>query len=281
MVTHPKTLIITGATGGLGTEICKQALVLGFEVIAVGRSKEKLSGLMGLLRNLGLEKSLSLELCDFTNLDEVVLLCKRLEKAKVSGILNIAGVRLRESYLTINGHEVHIQVNLVVPYILNRFFSSRNTDIKIANFGSSAGFRSTCRDSNDLFVINKFKKFNGPYARSKLGLAIVSRRSTGFYPKARVLTFDPGSIRTQMTTSDSFPKIFRLVAFLIFKSPKKYAQKFMYFYVNRFESIDSGSYLKKFKEKEIPEYFNQIDPAQIEDKLEHILNKAFEAYGHE
>lgn len=275
MANHPKILIITGATGGLGAEVCKQALISGFEVIAVGRSREKLSDLLQSLEDLGLGESLSLEYCDFANLDDILFLCRRLEKVKIFGILNIAGARLKESYLTINGYEVHLQVNLIVPFILNSFFSSRNPDIKIANFGSSAGFRSTFQHSNELFTINKFKKFDGQYARSKLALALVSRKTAELYPKARLLTFDPGNLRTQMTIGDSFPRVFRLVAFLIFRPPKIYAKKFMHFYITGFEEVASGSYLKKFKEKKIPTYFDQINDEQIIDTLKCILNRVF------
>ena len=275
MPLEPQVLIITGVTGGLGGEICKQALISGYQVIAVGRSSVKLSELMKSLDVQGLGKFLFLECCDFTNLDEIAFLCRRLEKVKVSGILNIAGVRLGESNLTVNGYEVHLQINLIAPFILNKFFSLRNPQIKIANFGSSAGLRSTCRNSNEFFAIEKFKSFDGPYARSKLGLAIVSRKSAELYPKAKSLTFDPGNIRTQMTTGDSFPRIFRLVAFLAFKSPKNYARKFMNFYVARFEEVPSGSYLRKFKKKKLPGYFDQIDDGQIVNKLEDIHSRLF------
>ena len=48
-----KTIVVTGATGGIGRVIVKRFLMEGCKVIIIGRSKEKLNGLQENLLDIG------------------------------------------------------------------------------------------------------------------------------------------------------------------------------------------------------------------------------------
>jgi NAD(P)-dependent dehydrogenase (short-subunit alcohol dehydrogenase family) len=70
-MTHPfnlsgKKIAVTGATSPIGESICRQIVLMGGEVIAIGRNQEKLNQLF---QNLGEPSGLSLVLHDFSNQD--------------------------------------------------------------------------------------------------------------------------------------------------------------------------------------------------------------------
>lgn len=68
-MTHPfqlkeKKIAVTGATSPIGEAICRQILLMGGEVIAIGRNEEKLNQL---IQNLGEPDALSIVVHDFFN----------------------------------------------------------------------------------------------------------------------------------------------------------------------------------------------------------------------
>lgn len=90
-------IVVTGAAGGIGMELCRAILDLGGKVGAVVRSKEKRERL---LRELAApEGQLVCELADLTVEDEVKAAMDRLYTrfGKLDGLVNAAGMNIIES----------------------------------------------------------------------------------------------------------------------------------------------------------------------------------------
>jgi len=89
-----KTVMITGATSGIGKETARLFLEEGFRVLAVGRSPDKLQNLEKEFS--AYEDRLLLKRCEVSKLDEIHALFKDLEPVDI--LINNAGIYSQNSW---------------------------------------------------------------------------------------------------------------------------------------------------------------------------------------
>lgn len=80
-----KTLLITGATSGIGKASVKKIIEHGGKVIITGRNQEKLDQMKN-NHPLAIKEAI---ICDFLNLDEIKNLAKKVDK--VNGVVHCIG----------------------------------------------------------------------------------------------------------------------------------------------------------------------------------------------
>jgi len=124
MTLEGKTVLITGASDGLGKQVALKAARAGATVLVHGRHREKTEAALEEVKRAG-SKDAELYLADLASLDEV----RRLA-AEVSGrhqrldvLLNNAGIALfggEPRQLTPDGWELHFQVNYLSHFLLTR-----------------------------------------------------------------------------------------------------------------------------------------------------------------
>ncbi len=138
-----KTILITGATDGIGLETAKMLAQEGHNLLLHGRNKNKLeetkNHLLGINRNLKIE----LYLADFSNLKEVHAMADALlqKKIKLDVLINNAGVFTVPSNqkITQDNLDIRFEVNTIAPYILTKkLLPSMNQEGRIINLGSAA-----------------------------------------------------------------------------------------------------------------------------------------------
>ena len=107
--------LITGATSGLGLEFAKHLNKEGHELILVGRNKKKLEQ----IKDLG-----STICCDLSKEQEVLNLCKKLDKEEIDMIINNAGIGVyglfKDSKL--EDELEMINTNIISLHILTKYF---------------------------------------------------------------------------------------------------------------------------------------------------------------
>jgi short-subunit dehydrogenase len=137
-----RTIVITGATGGMGKEIVGVLDAEGANLILVARSEDELQTLHKSLKN---EKS-SFYSCDLTNQKAVEELGKTLsEKFSVIDVLiNAAGIGTYKPIedLTLDDWNNSININLTSPFILTKVIVEnlkRSEEAVVLNMGSGNG----------------------------------------------------------------------------------------------------------------------------------------------
>lgn len=110
-----KTIIITGASDGIGREAARQLHAQGHSVVVVGRSRQKTQAVAQAL-------GAPYELADFSRLSEVRALGLRLREAYPSiGVLcHNAGGLFRRRQKTEDGFEITFQVNHLAGFLLTQ-----------------------------------------------------------------------------------------------------------------------------------------------------------------
>jgi NAD(P)-dependent dehydrogenase (short-subunit alcohol dehydrogenase family) len=115
------TLLITGATDGLGRALAARAHDDGWTVLAHGRSDEKLAALAGELPSVRTFRA------DFASLAEVAALAEEVEAAtdRLDVLVSNAGIGFTdpgggERVESADGHELRFAVNYLAAYSLTR-----------------------------------------------------------------------------------------------------------------------------------------------------------------
>lgn len=117
-----KTLLITGATDGIGLETVKLIAPLGHKLLLHGRSAEKLAVVthtLATVKGVGEIRTYQADLSDLSQVREVAETVKS-DVHSIDVLINNAGVFKMANPLTKDGFDARFIVNVVAPYLLTR-----------------------------------------------------------------------------------------------------------------------------------------------------------------
>lgn len=114
-----KTIVVTGATAGVGLATAKGVAQLGARVILVGRNGEKGKAAASHIQQVSGNTAVTFQQADLTLMHEVAQLAERLKNSlsRLDGLVLSAGVALTQHHQTIEGLESSLAVNY-----LHRFY---------------------------------------------------------------------------------------------------------------------------------------------------------------
>ena len=167
-----KTILITGATDGIGLETAKLLLEIGHHILLHGRNSEKLAKVTEELSNSGKVESY---LADLSDMNDVVSLASEIkEKHKhLDVLINNAGVLKVPDPITKEGLDLRFVVNTIAPYLLTKkLLPLFNNNGRVINISSAAQARV---DLNALAGVNMRLDTMNAYAQSKLAITMWSR----------------------------------------------------------------------------------------------------------
>ncbi|WP_206446624.1 SDR family NAD(P)-dependent oxidoreductase [Agrococcus sp. KRD186] len=202
-----RTIVLTGASDGIGAAAARQLARQGHRLLLVGRSPEKTAAVAD---ELGAERFVA----DYASLDEVARLADELRGAadRVDVLANNAGGLLGPRTVTADGNELTLQVNHLAPFLLTQLLlpQLRSGEGIVVNTASSAARLLARFDIDDLDAKRSYSP-NRAYGNAKLANILHARGllarfgDTGIRPVA----FDPGNVRTSFATGST--SILRLV----------------------------------------------------------------------
>jgi NAD(P)-dependent dehydrogenase (short-subunit alcohol dehydrogenase family) len=150
---HPMaTILITGATDGLGRALAADLAARGADVLVHGRDRGRLDAVA---RESG---AAGAHLADFAVLDDVRRLADEVRGVDV--LVNNAGVILPERRLSADGHELTFQVNHLAGFLLTTLLEPPRT-VSVASIGQRAP------DFSDLMFERGYEPY-AAYSQSKL-----------------------------------------------------------------------------------------------------------------
>ena len=193
-----KKVLITGATGGIGSYIVKKFDELGAKIVASGTNEDKLKNLQNKFSNIHSEK---FKLDDHDKIEDFINLVEH----KLGGLdilINNAGITLDNLSIRLseeNWKKV-IDINLTSTFLMcksavKKMLKQKNG--KIVNITSIVGHTGNLGQAN--------------YAASKAGIIAFSKSLEIEYAKKNINIncVSPGFIKTEMTDkiNDDFKKI--------------------------------------------------------------------------
>jgi NAD(P)-dependent dehydrogenase (short-subunit alcohol dehydrogenase family) len=114
------TVLVTGATDGLGKRVAQELAAKGATVLLHGRSPERLAATLEELTKATGSEKLGSYLADLSSLGEVRSLAERIlsEHDRLEVLVNNAGVIAREREESGDGHELTFAVNYLSHFLL-------------------------------------------------------------------------------------------------------------------------------------------------------------------
>ena len=194
-----KTILITGATDGIGLLTATNLAAEGHTVLLHGRNAAKLK--MAKSQVGGTTETYS---ADLTAMSEVRAMAAAILQAhtQLDVIINNAGVLKLGNPMTADGYDARFMVNTFAPYVLTRaLLPIMPKDGRIVNLSSAA------QAPIDLDAMHGRKPLDdmSAYAQSKLAITIWSREMAKELPGGPVVVaVNPGSLLASKMVKEGF-----------------------------------------------------------------------------
>jgi NAD(P)-dependent dehydrogenase (short-subunit alcohol dehydrogenase family) len=195
-----RTIVITGASDGIGAAAARKLAETGERVVVVGRSPEKTAAVAA-------ELGADYFLCDFAELAQVRQLATALRDKyeRIDVLVNNAGGIMAGHELTSDGHEKTFQVNHLAPFLLTTelmdvLAASRATVINTSSAANGFG-------RLDLADLNSTRKYstNRAYGTAKLANILFTSELQNRYGAAGIsaAAFHPGVVATNFAAEST------------------------------------------------------------------------------
>jgi NAD(P)-dependent dehydrogenase (short-subunit alcohol dehydrogenase family) len=173
-----KTIVITGASDGIGLEAASQLALQGHHLVMVGRTPAKLGAAAARVRAESPDVPVETYLCDFASLADVRGLAHELGTAypRIDVLVNNAGTVFDRRTVTEDGIEATFQVNHLAGFLLTELLLDRLRAAAPSRIvtTSSIGHHAGTMDFDDLGFERGYRTLRA-YSRSKLANVLYTR----------------------------------------------------------------------------------------------------------
>jgi NAD(P)-dependent dehydrogenase (short-subunit alcohol dehydrogenase family) len=211
-----RTVVITGASDGIGAAAARRLHQRGDNVVVIGRAQSKTAALAA-------ELDADYFVADFADLSQVRALVQKLSSQypRIDVLLNNAGVMAGKNQLTPDGYEHTYQVNYLSPFLLTTqlmdlLVESRASVVNTTSSSHRLVFRATVDDLENPVR----RRPSTAYALSKLAIVTFTRELHRRYHTGglSVAAVHPGYVKSNFGPASGS----RLLAFSAKYSPTKF-----------------------------------------------------------
>lgn len=199
-----KTILITGATDGIGKQTALELARLGHRILIHGRDREKGVRTMDEINRDSCNENLALYLADFADFDAVKHMAQEImrEQDQLDVLVNNAGTLSKQRVLNKDGCELTFAVNHLAPFLLTNLLLDlikSSAPARIVNV--SSGAHRSVQDV-DFDNLQGEKSYNGydAYSLSKLANILFTNELVGRLDGSGVSanSLHPGVIDTKL-----------------------------------------------------------------------------------
>jgi retinol dehydrogenase-14 len=252
-----KTIVITGASDGIGLESASQLATEGHHLVLVGRNPGKLAAAVKRVQHESPTTQVESFVCDFAVLADVRKLAQDLLAAypRIDVLVNNAGTVYDKRSLTVDGYESTFAVNHLAPFLLTEMLLDRiiaSGSARIVTTASVGHYRGTM-DFDDLGFERGYQIMRA-YSRSKLANVLYTRSLTTRLAGSGVTAncLHPGAVATNIWDgAPAFTKPILAVAKRLFMvTPAQGGATLTYLATSAEVEGRSGGYYEKNRIKE-------------------------------
>jgi len=198
-----KTILLTGATDGIGLEAAKLFVQAGHTLLIHGRSLEKLASVQQLLSEYSSESVIEVFNADLSSLSEVAQLASKISEkyAKIDVLINNAGVLKTANPINDQGLDNRFVVNTIAPYLLTiGLLGLLGSTARVINLSSAA------QASVDLSALEGERVLDDmqAYAQSKLALTMWTKQLAKTVGMPVMIALNPSSLLASKMVKEHF-----------------------------------------------------------------------------
>jgi daunorubicin C-13 ketoreductase len=215
-----RTIVVTGASSGVGLAAAEQFAALGDQVVVVGRNPERLAAAVTRVRAAGDGREPGRFRADFESLAEVRALADYLldAYARIDVLANNAGGMFGSYRRTVDGYEANIQSGHLAPFLLTNLLRERLRGGRVVDTASRA-HRGGRPDPDDFAgsaaTFNTWRAYGATKTANILFAAEAARR----WPDITSVSFHPGVVRSNFGDGAVFRFFYKYTPGLV--SPEK------------------------------------------------------------
>jgi NAD(P)-dependent dehydrogenase (short-subunit alcohol dehydrogenase family) len=163
------TILVTGATDGLGKRVARELAGKGATVLLHGRTSERLEAALEHIRKETGSERLGSYLADLSSLAQVRALAERIlsDQIRLDVLINNAGVIVRERKESEDGFELTFAVNYLAHFLLTSLLSPLLRDSAPARIVNVASAGQSPVDFDDVMLERRYDGMRA-YTQSKL-----------------------------------------------------------------------------------------------------------------
>lgn len=257
-------IIVTGGHSGIGLELTKKNLEQGHTVGLIVRSEARKQDAQNLFTG---ENAPQIFIADLSKRHEIEHVVVEIAKSwnKVDGLFNNAGVLLDKLLFSEYGNELQLEINAISPYLFAKALKPLMDNAVapfIVNTATSGLERKNSIDIPAFKKPEKFTKLFGSYLDSKLMLVLLMNYLSRQWEDIRIVSVDPGAIKTKMTAGEGMPFWLKPIRNMFFKSPEEGAQN-LYDAAFDDQIKGSGGYFSNGRIKRMNVKINEAEVNQL------------------
>ena len=199
----PRTIVITGASDGIGAAAARQLQAAGERVVVVGRDPDK-------TRSVADGIGAPWHVADFADLAQVRDLAAALSESypRIDVLANNAGGIFAERRLTDDGFEITFQVNHLAAFLLTNLLMDRLVadGAAVIQTSSLAARRFARFDIDDLQGERRYSA-GSAYGNAKLANILFTKELNRTYGREglNAVAFHPGAVATSFAAASEGP----------------------------------------------------------------------------
>lgn len=200
-----KTILVTGATDGIGLATASDLVSRGHHVLVHGRNRTKLDGVVQDLSIRPEDGRVTAYQADLSKLSEVEALAEAIaaDHETIDVVINNAGVLKTPNTVTADNLDVRFAVNTIAPYLLTkRLMPLLGSDGRVINLSSAAQAPVSLAELATAGNLSDMEA----YSQSKLAITMWSRvmgLELGDGGPA-IIAVNPGSLLASKMVKDGF-----------------------------------------------------------------------------
>jgi daunorubicin C-13 ketoreductase len=233
------TIVVTGASSGIGLAAAREFARRGARVALVGRDEARLSAAVSEVPgSRGFQ-------ADFGSLDSVRSLASSLLDSyeSIDVLCNNAGAIVHSRQSTVDGHELTIQANHLAPFLLSHLLRERLKGGRIVNTASDAHAGGRL-DPAHLDSPGGYRPMT-VYGSSKQANILFAAEAARRWPEILSFSYHPGVVRTRFGRGNAiYSTFYKVMPFLV--TPEGGADTMVWLAgAPATELVDGGYYVRR------------------------------------
>jgi len=214
-----KTILITGASDGIGRETAKTLAAQGHKIIIHGRNEQKLRAVYDEIGRETGNENVDMFAADFLSKVEIRRFVDAI-KAKydrLDVLINNAGAQFGDTReTTAEGHEKTMMINVFAPFLLTSLLLTllrKSPSARVVTVSSASHKMGGKPDLNDI-ELERGYSMSRAYGLSKLYVIWIMRRFAAMEPAVAFNTVHPGSVKTSLARVSMASWRMKIIMFL-------------------------------------------------------------------